>query len=68
MTDRTPRANFPARIWALLLDVADRNPKEGFGLFEDGNGDPMQDDADAALAWLTRAAAALATQQQGEGA
>lgn len=43
---------FPARILDLLKDVADRDPPEGFGVYEDGNGEPLQDDADAALAWI----------------
>lgn len=46
---------FPQRIWDLLLDVADREPPEGFGVFEDGNGEPLQDDADSALAWIAGA-------------
>lgn len=44
---------FPARIMALLREVADRKGTEHTGPWEDGNGEPMQDDADAAIAWIT---------------
>lgn len=53
---------FPPRILALLEYVAERNPPEGLGPYEDENGEPMQDDADAALRWLTDAQSALLAQ------
>lgn len=43
---------FPPRILALLHEVADRKGTEFRGPFEDGNGEPLQDDADAALMWI----------------
>lgn len=53
-------AAFPPRILALLHEVADRNGTATHGPFEDGKGDPLQDDADAALAWIaSREAAAV---------
>lgn len=58
-------AAFPARILSLLHEVADRVGTEFRGPFEDGNGDPLQDDADAALAWIARQEAAAV---QGVGA
>ena len=45
-------ASFPVRITALLRDVADRNGTETKGPWEDVFGEPLQDDADAALAWI----------------
>lgn len=48
----TQTGDFPLRILSLLKDVADRNPPEPFGPFEDDRGEPLQDDADAALAWI----------------
>lgn len=52
---RGPQApsTFPARILALLRDAASREATETHGLFEDGDGEQLQDDADAALAWIT---------------
>ena len=44
-------ADFPTRILALLRDVA-------AGPWEDGNGEPLQDDAEAALRWIASRAAA----------
>lgn len=44
--------DFPPRIMALLRDVADRNGTEQYGPWQDGNGEPLQDDAEAALAWI----------------
>ena len=52
MTDTTTADQFPPRILALLQEVACRTPSEHFGVWEDGNGEPLQDDADAALAWI----------------
>jgi len=52
--------DFPARIMALLHAVAERNPPEGFGVYEDDKGEPMQDDADAAIAWVEARAQAAA--------
>ena len=49
-------ADFPARIMALLVEVADRKGTETKAPWEDGNGEPLQDDADAALAWIAAAA------------
>lgn len=46
-------ATFPQKILELLRDVADRKGTETKGPWEDGDGQPMQDDADAALAWIT---------------
>ena len=49
-------ADFPPRIMALLHQVADRKGTEHYGPFQDGDGEPLQDDADAALAWIALAA------------
>lgn len=46
-------AGFPARILALLHELADRDGTPTQGPAEDGNGEPLQDDADAALAWIS---------------
>lgn len=54
--------DFPPRILALLREVACRTPPAGVGPWEDGNGEPLQDDADAALAWIDRRAQAPAPQ------
>ncbi len=43
---------FPPRILALLCEVASRNPPPGRDVWEDDRGEPLQDDADAALAWI----------------
>lgn len=51
-------AAFPPRILALLREVADRNGTATHGPFEDGNGEPLQDDAGAALAWIAAQEAA----------
>lgn len=51
---------FPSRILELLREVADRKGTESRGPWEDGNGEPMQDDAEAAIAWLEAAADAIA--------
>jgi len=45
-------APFPARILALLHEVADRKGTDFRGPFEDGDGEPLQDDADAAILWV----------------
>ena len=56
-------AEFPPCILALLRYVADRNPPPGKGVYQDEHGEPMQDDADAALAWIAaRSDSPLATQ------
>jgi hypothetical protein len=47
---------FPPRILALLQYVAERKPRPGQDVFEDEHGEPLQDDADAALAWIAAAA------------
>lgn len=47
---------FPPRIMELLRDVADRKGSETRGPWEDGNGEPLQDDADAAIAWVLSSA------------
>lgn len=47
---------FPARILTLLKDVADRSCKGPHSPWEDADGLPLQDDADAALAWITQRA------------
>jgi len=46
---------FPKRILDTLKDMADRNPKGHRGPWEYGDGTPMQDDAEAALAWIAAA-------------
>lgn len=53
------KRKFPTRILALLEFVADRHPPEGLAPYEDEHGEPMQDDADAALAWISTNTAAL---------
>lgn len=50
--ERWAAGSFPPRIMTLLRDVADREPKENFGPWEDGHGEPLQDDADAAIRWI----------------
>lgn len=45
-------ADFPARIMDILVDVARRESTEFEGPWEDGNGEPLQDDADAAIKWI----------------
>lgn len=53
-------ASFPAAIWQVLLTAADREGTEYTGPWEGPNGEPMQDDADAAIAWIKARAAAPA--------
>ena len=48
-------AAFPPRILALLKEMAERNPVGSRGPWEYANGERMQDDADAALAWIAGA-------------
>ena len=48
----TGHAAFPPKILELLHEVADRRGTEFHGPWEDANGDPLQDDADAAIAWI----------------
>lgn len=43
---------FPARIRSLLLEVADRRGTATHGPWEDGSGEPLQSDAEAALRWI----------------
>jgi hypothetical protein len=50
---------FPQRIMDLLLEVADRQGTETRGPWEDGNGAPLQDDAEAALSWINSSAKVL---------
>lgn len=54
---QTPPSRFPERILDLLREVADRQGTPTRGPWEDGNGEPLQDDADAALAWIQSAQA-----------
>jgi len=56
-------AGFPARIMTLLAEVADRKGSATSGPWEDGDGEPLQDDADIALAWIARAAVAASPSQ-----
>lgn len=51
---------FPARIMDLLRSVADRKGTVSVGPWQDENGDPLQDDADAAIAWIAAAASPTA--------
>lgn len=53
---------FPERIMRQLIIMTDRVGDEFYGPWEDGNGEPLQDDADAAIAWI-----ASAQPQQKEG-
>jgi hypothetical protein len=53
----------PPRIMALLQDVACRESKGHLGPWEDDEG-PMQDDADAALAWIAATSARIAELEQ----
>lgn len=46
-------ADFPPRILDTLRDMAERSPKGSRGPWEYGDGSPMQDDAQAAIAWIT---------------
>lgn len=43
---------FPPRIMAVLREVAERKPKGMQGPWEDGDGEPLQDDAEEAIAWI----------------
>jgi len=43
---------FPPRIFKLLQDVADRSTRDRLGPWQDENGEPRQDDAEAALKWI----------------
>lgn len=52
---------FPPRIMELLEQVADRNPGAAKGPWEDAQGLPMQEDADAAISWIK--ARSVATQE-----
>lgn len=55
MTDKTVTtrpSTFPPRIMELLIEVADRKGTATRGPWEDGNGQPLQDDAAAAIAWI----------------
>lgn len=47
-----PAQAFPPRMMELLEQVADRNPGAAKGPWEDAQGLPMQDDADAAISWI----------------
>lgn len=51
---------FPARILSLLRFVAERNPPDGKAPYEDEHGEPMQDDAEAAIRWISEAQSAQA--------
>jgi hypothetical protein len=53
---------FPERILSLLRFVAERNPTEGSAPYEDEHGEPMQDDAEAAIRWISEAQSALTAQ------
>ena len=46
------RELFPSRIMEFLVQVSDRKGSECYGPWEDENGDQLQDDADAAIAWI----------------
>lgn len=46
------KKRFPPRILALLREVADRKGTATRAPWEDENGEPMQNDADAAIAWI----------------
>ncbi len=44
---------FPRRILDLIKEVARREDSGSYGAWQDENGEPMQDDADAALKWIS---------------
>lgn len=46
-------APFPQSILELIKEVARREDTEQLGTWNDENGEPMQDDADTALAWIS---------------
>lgn len=46
---------FPVAIWQLLLEVADRKGTQFTSPWEGPDGEPLQDDADAAIAWIKAA-------------
>ena len=52
------RSGFPPRIMKLLLEVAEREGKGSRGPWEDGDGEPLQEDADAAISWIDHMASA----------
>lgn len=47
-----PVQAFPPRMMELLEQVSDRNPGAAKGPWEDAQGLPTQDDADAAISWI----------------
>ncbi|MDO9402087.1 MAG: hypothetical protein Q7T46_11670 [Polaromonas sp.] len=63
-TPAPPKQQFPQRILELIKEVARREDSGIYGAWQDENGEPMQDDADAALAWITKQQPALG---RGEG-
>jgi len=46
---------FPVRIMDQLQEIARREDSEHHGPWTDGDGEPLQDDADAAIAWIKAA-------------
>jgi len=54
---------FPVRIMDQLQEIARREDSEHHGPWTDGDGEPLQDDADAAISWIkaTSPQAALIT-------
>lgn len=48
-------ADFPPRIMAVLLEIARREGPGFDGAWTDGHGEPLRDDADAALQWIVHA-------------
>lgn len=57
---------FPAEIWGLLAEVADRKGSEYTGPWEGPDGEPLQDAADAAIAWILPRTAAPQAEPQPE--
>lgn len=59
-------ATFPPRIMEVLLEIADRKGTPTRGPWEDGDGLPLQDAADEAIAWISRATPQPPTAEPGQ--
>ncbi|CAN7387818.1 NADAR family protein [Variovorax sp. LjRoot178] len=52
LTAQLARSDFPPRILAVVKEMAQRSSSGHHGPWEDSAGEPLQQDADTALAWL----------------
>ncbi|RYF31383.1 MAG: hypothetical protein EOO23_02780 [Comamonadaceae bacterium] len=62
--DKGVPESFPPSILALLHEVADRKGTPTRGPWEDELGNPLQDDADAAIAWIRATEAGTESSEQ----